>query len=64
MKVLAFNASPLMERGNTALLLEPFLKGMIEEGCDIELFYSCKLSETLSRRQVLLDENARQVCSG
>ena len=43
MKVLAFNASPLMERGNTALLLEPFLKGMMEEGCDVELFYTCKL---------------------
>ena len=43
MKVLAFNASPLMENGNTAIMLEPFLKGMKEEGCDIELFYTSKL---------------------
>jgi len=43
MKVLALNASPLMERGNTALLLEPFLEGMKEEGCDIELLYTCRL---------------------
>jgi len=43
MKVLALNASPLMERGNTALLLEPFLNGMREEGCDVELLYTCRL---------------------
>jgi len=43
MKVLAFNASPLMERGNTTLLLEPFLAGMKEEGCEVELIYTCKL---------------------
>jgi multimeric flavodoxin WrbA len=42
-KVLALNASPLMERGNTALLLNPFLEGMREEGCDIELIHTCKL---------------------
>lgn len=43
MKVLAFNASPLMEKGNTALLLEPFLRGMREEGCDVELLYMRRL---------------------
>lgn len=43
MKVLAFNASPLMEKGNTDLLLQPFLEGMKEEGCQIELFYTAKL---------------------
>lgn len=43
MKVLAFNASPLMEKGNTALLMTPFLEGMREEGCEIELFYTCRL---------------------
>ncbi len=43
MKVLAFNASPLMEKGNTALLLEPFLKGMREEGCEVEMFYTRRL---------------------
>jgi len=43
MKVLAFNASPLMQSGNTALLLDPFLDGMKEEDCEVELVYSCKL---------------------
>jgi multimeric flavodoxin WrbA len=32
-----------MEKGNTALLLRPFLDGMREEGCDVELVYTCKL---------------------
>jgi multimeric flavodoxin WrbA len=32
-----------MERGNTALLLDPFLDGMREEGCEVELIYTCKL---------------------
>lgn len=43
MKVLAFNASPLMEKGNTALLTAPFLEGMREGGCEVELFYTCRL---------------------
>ena len=43
MKVLAFNASPRMEKGNTALLLKPFLDGIREEGCEIELFYTSRL---------------------
>jgi multimeric flavodoxin WrbA len=43
MKVLAFNASPLMEKGNTALLMAPLLEGMREEGCEVELFYTCRL---------------------
>jgi multimeric flavodoxin WrbA len=43
MKVLALNASPLMERGNTALLLGPFLDGMRGEGCEVDLVYTCKL---------------------
>jgi len=43
MKVLALNASLSMEHGNTAHLLNPFLEGMREEGCDVELVYTCKL---------------------
>jgi multimeric flavodoxin WrbA len=43
MKVLAFNASPLLEKGNTALLMAPLLEGMREEGCEVELFYTCQL---------------------
>ena len=43
MKVLALNASPLQDKGNTALLLNPFLEGMREEGCDVDLIYTCRL---------------------
>jgi multimeric flavodoxin WrbA len=43
MKVLAFNSSPNMEKGNTALILNPFLKGMKEAGADTEVFYTKKL---------------------
>ncbi len=39
MKVIAFNASPNKEAGTTALILNPFLKGMAEEGAEIELKY-------------------------
>ena len=43
MKVLAFNSSPNMENGNTALILNPFLKGMKEAGAEIDLFYTKNL---------------------
>jgi len=43
MKVLAFNSSPRMDKGNTALILNPFLEGMREAGAEVELFYTKKL---------------------
>jgi multimeric flavodoxin WrbA len=43
MKALAINGSPHMDEGNTAMILHPFLKGMKEEGCDVEVFYTRKL---------------------
>lgn len=43
MKVIAFNSSPRMEKGNTALVLSPFLEGMREAGAEIELFHIKKL---------------------
>ena len=43
MKVLAVNGSPHMDEGNTAMILNPFLEGMKEEGSDVELFYTRKL---------------------
>ncbi len=42
-KVLAFNSSPNMDKGNTALILTPFLEGMREAEAEVELFYTKKL---------------------
>jgi len=44
MKVLAINASPRMEKGNTALILSPLLEGMRWAGARVELFYTRKLN--------------------
>jgi multimeric flavodoxin WrbA len=43
MKVIAFNSSPRMNKGNTALILNPFLDGIREAGAEAELFYNKKL---------------------
>jgi len=42
-KVLAFNSSPNMDKGNTALILAPFLEGVREAGSEVELLYTKKL---------------------
>ena len=42
-KVLAFNSSPNMDKGNTALILGSFLEGMREAGAEVELLYTKKL---------------------
>jgi multimeric flavodoxin WrbA len=39
-QVLAINSSPLMDKGNTALILTPFLEGMKEAGAGVELVYT------------------------
>jgi multimeric flavodoxin WrbA len=44
MRVLAINSSPKMDKGNTALILNPFLEGMKEAGAEVELFYTSKLN--------------------
>jgi multimeric flavodoxin WrbA len=43
MKVVAINSSPNMVKGNTALVLGPFLEGMRDAGAEVELFYTRKL---------------------
>ena len=42
-KVIAINSSPHMDKGNTALILNPFLEGIKEAGAEVELFYTKKL---------------------
>jgi multimeric flavodoxin WrbA len=44
LKVVAFNCSPKMDKGNTVLILTPFLDGMREAGAEIGLFYTRKLN--------------------
>ncbi|MGY5872774.1 MAG: flavodoxin family protein [Candidatus Thorarchaeota archaeon] len=43
-KVVAINGSPRMDKGNTTLILTPFLEGIREAGADVELFYTKKLN--------------------
>jgi len=40
MKVIAINGSPRMEKGYTALILTPFIQGMMDAGSEVELFYA------------------------
>ena len=42
-KALAINGSPRKGRGNTALVLTPFLQGITEAGAEVELIYASKL---------------------
>lgn len=43
MKVIAFNSSPRMDKGNTARILNPFLEGMKEAGAEVEFYYTKKM---------------------
>ena len=43
LKVLVFNSSPRKEKGNTALILNPFIEGMCEAGADVDLYYNYDL---------------------
>ncbi len=43
MQVIAINSSPNAGRGNTAVILDPFLEGMREAGAEVELLYTKKL---------------------
>jgi len=44
MKAIAINASPRMNNGNTALILNPFIEGMRGEGAEVELIYARTLT--------------------
>ena len=43
MKVITINGSPRMERGYTAMILTPFIQGMMDAGSEVELFYARRL---------------------
>lgn len=43
MKVLVINGSVMTEKGYTAKVLDPFIKGMEKSGAQVELLYSKKL---------------------
>jgi multimeric flavodoxin WrbA len=43
-KVVAINGSARMDKGNTALVLAPFLDGMKQAGASVELFYARRLN--------------------
>jgi multimeric flavodoxin WrbA len=42
-KAIAINGSPRMEKGDTAMVLTPFIQGMMDAGCEVELFYASRL---------------------
>jgi len=42
-KVVAINSSPQMDKGTTALILNPFLEGMRGAGAEVELFFTKNL---------------------
>ena len=43
MKVFAINGSPKMEKGNTAMVLAPFVEGMTDAGAEVEVVYASRL---------------------
>lgn len=44
MKAIAINASQMMDKGNTAAILIPFLDGMREAGAEVEIYYTKQLN--------------------
>lgn len=43
-RVLAINSSPNKDKGNTAVILDPFLEGIKEGGAEVEIYYTKDLN--------------------
>jgi multimeric flavodoxin WrbA len=43
-KVFVINGSPRLEKGDTAMLLAPFIQGMEADGASIDLFYASQMN--------------------
>jgi multimeric flavodoxin WrbA len=42
-KAVVINGSPRMERGHTAMIVKPFVEGMVDAGSHVEVFYASRL---------------------
>jgi multimeric flavodoxin WrbA len=42
-KVVAINGSPRKEKGNTAMVLAPFIEGLTEAGAQVKVFYPSRM---------------------
>jgi multimeric flavodoxin WrbA len=42
-KAVVINGSPRMERGYTAMIVRPFVEGMVDAGSRVEVFYASRL---------------------
>jgi len=42
-RAVAINGSPQMDKGHTALVLTPFIQGMMDAGAEVELLYASRL---------------------
>lgn len=42
-KAVVINGSPRMERGYTAMVVKPFVEGMVDAGSHVEVFYASRL---------------------
>lgn len=62
MKVLAINGSPKTDKGNTALILNPFLDGMRTAGAEVELFYTRRLKINPCRGGLICQLKTPGVC--
>jgi hypothetical protein len=63
-KALVINGSPTMEKGDTALVVHPFIQGMADAGAEVELFYASRLKvkPCSCGRMVCWNETPGQCC--